>query len=210
MTGAVTKFSKKAIDAIATTLPSNIDPGRLALLPRILHAWAKEDLHEHLSRAGRATKRQREEDLRSVGAQAQKLIEAIDALDHTAAFKTALQPQMRRADTGLWETDLTAAKERRDSAISWLVDLIFSESENRAETGKPYPDKKTRYFLVILDLAAIFELVAGEVATRRVHPDSGKTCGPFADFAASIWIQIFKNNRGLSYAIRVWADEMSR
>ena len=166
-------FSKEAIGAIAAALPSNTDPARLALLPWILRVWAKEDLHEHLSRAGRAAKRQREKGLRSVGVQAQKLIEAINALDHTAAFKTALQPQMRRAGTGLWETNLTAAKERRDSAISWLVDLaeIFSESRNHSandDKPKPEPRQGNTLFLMILDLAAIFELVTGEAATRRV------------------------------------------
>jgi hypothetical protein len=212
VTGAVTKFSKRAIDAIATTLPSSTDPARLALLPRILRAWAKEDLNEHLSRAGRAAKRQREEDLRSVGAQAQKLIEAIYALDHTAAFKTALQPQMRGAGTGLWDTDIGAAKQRRDQAVSWLVDLavIFNGSGNDpANDEKPKPDKATRSFLVILDLAAIFELLSGKEATRREDPSSGRTYGPFADFAASVWVQIFGNSRGLSYGIRVWADEMN-
>jgi hypothetical protein len=212
MTGAVTKFSKKVIDAIAATLPSNSDPARLALLPRILRAWTKEDLHEHLSRGGRAATREREKRLRSVGSQAQKLIDAIETLDHTGFFETALKPQMRDAGTNLWDTDITAAKQRRDSAISWLIDLveIFDGSENEADSGGPEPDKKTCYFFVILDLAAIFELVSGEEATRREDPSSGRTYGPFVDFAASVWVQIFENSRGLSYGIRVWADEMNR
>jgi hypothetical protein len=211
---AVTKvlFSKEAIDAIAAALPSGTDPARSALLPNILCAWAEEDLHEHLSRGGRAAARVREKQLRWIGAQAQKLIDAVEALDHLGSLKAAFQPQMRRAGTGLWDTDIGAAKQRRDQAVSWLVDLaeIFDGSENEAASGGPEPDKKTCYFLVILDLAAIFELVSGKEATRRVDPSSGKTSGPFVDFAASVWVQIFENSRGLSYGIRVWADEMSR
>jgi len=127
----------------------------------------------------------------------------------------ALKPQMRRAGTSLWKTDITAAKQRRDGAISWLVDLaeIFNGSESESANGKkpkPPPDKATRYYLVMLDLAAIFELVSGEEPRRRVDFDSGKTYGPFADFAAGVWLVVFGNIRGLSYAVRVWADEMTR
>jgi len=209
------QFSKDAIAAITATLPVSTDPARLALLPQILRAWAQEELREHLSREGRAAIRQREKRLRSVGARAQKLIEAIKALDHSGTFETAFKPQMRRAGTGFWETDITAAKQRRDNAISWLVDLIeiFNGSETESANGKepkPPPDKATRHYLIILDLEAIFELVGGEVATRRVDFDSGKTYGPFSDFVASVWVQIFGNSRGLSYAVRVWADETAR
>lgn len=205
-------FSKEAIDAIAAALPSGTDPARSALLPNILCAWAEEDLQEHLSRGGRATAREREKQLRRIGAQAQKLIDAVEALDHLGSLETAFQPQMRRAGTDLWDTDIGAAKQRRDQAVSWLVDLaeIFNGSGNDpANDENPKPDKSTRSYLVILDLAAIFELVSGKEATRREDPSSGRTYGPFADFAASVWVQIFGNSRGLSYGIRVWADEMS-
>lgn len=205
------KFSKDALGAIAATLPSSTDPARSALLPQILRAWAAEDLCEHLSRESRIAARQREMRLRSVGARAQKLIEAIEALDQTGTFETALKPEMRRAGTSLWETDITAAEQRRDDAISWLIDLIesFNASANRKGPKSP-PDKATRYYLIILDLAAIFELVSGERATRRIDVDSGKTYGPFSDFVASVWVQIFGNSGGPSYAVRVWADEMAR
>ena len=118
---------------------------------------------------------------------------------------------MRRAGTGLWDTDIGAAKQRRDQAVSWLVDLaeIFNGSgSDPANDEKPKPDKATRSYLMILDLAAIFELVSCEEPTRRVDC-AGRTYGPFADFAASVWVQIFGNSRGLSYGIRIWADEMS-
>jgi len=189
-------------------------PDRVALLPEILRAWADEDLREHLSLEGRVAKRQREKRLRSVGARAQKLIKAIEALDHTGFFDSALEPQMRRAGTSLLKTEITAAKRRRDGAISWMVDLaeVFNGSEYESANGKkrkPPPDKATRYYLVMLDLGAIFELVSGEEPRRRVDFDSGKTYGPFADFAAVVWLVVFGNIRGLSYAVRVWADEMT-
>jgi hypothetical protein len=205
------QFSKSALGAIGATLPSSTDPARSALLPEILRAWAAEDLREHLSQESRIAARQRENRLKSVGARAQRLIEAIEALDETGTFEIAVKPEMRRAGTSLWETDISAANQRRDSAISWLVDLIeiFNGSANHKGPKSP-PDKATRYYLIIRDLAAIFELVGGEKPTRRVEFDSGKTYGPFSDFVTSVWVQIFGNRRGLSYAVRVWADEMAR
>jgi hypothetical protein len=209
------RLSDEVIGNIIAALPPGSMPEGVALLPEILRAWADEDLRGHLSLEGRVAKRQREKRLRSVGARAQELIKAIEALDHTGFFDTALEPQMRRAGTSLLKTDITAAKQRRDSAISWLVDLaeVFNGSEYESANGKklkPPPDKATRYYLLMLDLAAIFELVSGEEAKRRVDFDSGRTYGPFADFAAGAWLGVFGNIRGLSYAIRVWADEMTR
>jgi hypothetical protein len=213
---AVTKvqFSEEAVDAMAAALASSTDPARSALLLSILRAWAEEDLHEHLSREGRAATRYRERQLQSAGTQAQKLIKSISALDRHSFFQTAFKPQMHHAGTSLWETDVAAARQRRDSAISWLVDLagVFNGSENDAANGKkpkPPPDRATRSYLILRDLAAIFELVSGEEPTRRIDC-CGRTYGPFAGFTADVWVQIFGNTRGISYAVRVWADEMAR
>jgi hypothetical protein len=209
----IVTFPEAVIAAMGTTLPPNTDPARLALLPQILRAWADEDLLDHLSREGRADLRRREKQLRKVGGLTRDLIEAISLLDQHGRFEIALNPQMRRARTSLWNTDVAAGEERRDNAISWLIDLdeTFNDGGNGSENGqRPPPDTATRYYLIILDLAGIFELVSQQPPTRRVNPDSGRTYGPFADFVAQVWAQIFSQNRGLSYAIRVWSDEMAR
>src|ERR1700747_2945317 len=72
------------------------------------------------------------------------------------------------------------------------------------------PDKATRHYLIILDLAGIFELISQQPPTRRVDYDSGHTYGPFADFVAQVWARIFGLSSGHSYPIRVGADEMRR
>ena len=63
----------------------------------------------------------------------------------------ALKPEMCLAGTELWKTDIKAAKQRRDSAISWLVDLvkIFSESESEAANGKKPNHPPTRRYATI-------------------------------------------------------------
>jgi hypothetical protein len=208
------QFSEEVMGTIEATLSPDADPARLALLPEMLHAWANEDLVEHLSREGRAALRQREKRLRTVGARAQGVIEAILSLDQNGFFKTAFEPQMRHAGTSIWSTDIEAASERRDTAISWLSDLakLYSVLEDGSGNGKKpkrSPDKAMRYYLIIRDLAAIFELVTKKSATRRVDSDSGQDYGSFADFVEKVWVQIFENKRGRSYAIRVWANGLA-
>jgi hypothetical protein len=118
------EFCDEAIAAIAATLPADTDPARLSVLPELLRAWADEDLREHLSREGRAESRGRKKQLRAVGAKARNLIDAIVALDRSAFFDMAIEPQMRRDGTSLWRIDVAAAKGRRDSAIEWLGRVV--------------------------------------------------------------------------------------
>jgi hypothetical protein len=209
----VIEFSDEVINAIAATLPPDTDPARLALLPELLRVWATEHLPEYSSWEPRAEVRQREKQLRALGAKAQELIDAIAGLDEGAFFATAIEPQMLRDGTSLVRTDFAAARRRRDAAIKWLVELalIFNKSEEiSGRKPKRPPDKMVLYYLLVRDLAAIYEMVTERPATRRVDWDSNETYGPFWDFLKQVWPQIFGSDAGPSYPIRVWADEMTR
>ena len=213
MTGV--QFPDDVVGAIAASLPKDTDPMRSALLPEILRAWAIEDLREHLSREGRAALLQRQKRLRAVGAQAQALARTILALDEHDRFTTILRTQMHHGGTSVLMTDIAAAGQRFAGAVSWLADLVevFHSAADEAGDGKepkPPPDKSIRHYLIVRDLASIFELVTRKPATRRIVFASGQDYGPFADFVEKIWAQIFENKRGLSYAIRVWANELAR
>jgi hypothetical protein len=192
---------------IAAALPRGAPPERVTLLPQILRVWAQEDLREHLLREGRADVRQREERLQAVKKQAKDLLNAVEALDKIGRFEVVLRPQMRRAGTGVWNTDIDAADRRRDQAVSWLNDLIEAFEEPRP---KAPPDRKTKHYLVMLDLAAIFELISGEPARRRTDADEGVPYGPYWNFAEAFWSAVYGNQHGLQNAVRIWADEVSR
>ncbi len=159
-------FTNEILAKIAAGLPPDTPPERIALLPEILHAWAEEDLRDHLSREGRAAIQRRTKRLATVSSRASGLIDAVRALDGRGRFIIACEPQMRPEASignprwgGLWgPDDIEGAKRRRDEALSWLCDLVTALGEPRA---KPLPDKKTVSYLVVLDLAAIFELVCG-------------------------------------------------
>jgi hypothetical protein len=205
-------FTDEVIAEITATLPPDTDPARLAVLPELLRAWANEDLRENLSWEGRAEVRRREKKLRIVGAKAQDFLGAFVALDRSAFFDTAIEPQMLRDGTSLVKTDVAAAKQRRDSAIEWLIELavIFKRPElGSSSKQKRPPDKAVCYYLIVRDLAAIYKMITERPATRRVDLD-GKTYGPFSDFVKKVWSYISGNEDDPSYPIRVWANEMSR
>jgi hypothetical protein len=64
-------------------------------------------------------------------------------------------------------------------------------------------------YLVLQDLAAIFEWATGGRAGRRVRTDAyeeaGQEYGPFRDFARAIWLMLFGSEKGLDHAIKTWA-----
>jgi hypothetical protein len=206
-------FTDEALAHISRVVPLAAPPERVALLPEILQVWAKEDLRGHLSRETRTASRKREKQLRSIGVLARQLLKAMGALDRHGCAKMLLKPHMDSAGTNPWAIDMTAAEQQRDYALEWLRDV--AKTFNALETsshpkGQRPPHKRTRHYLIMCDLAAIFGLVSGEQATRRVDFDTNTTYGPFWEFAKSVWLVIFENNRGLSYAMRVWAEEMGR
>jgi hypothetical protein len=201
------QFSAKVLEEVAAALSPGAPPERVALLPQILRAWAHEDLREHLSRQSRAAARKHAEQLRSIATLAQGLIDAFVELPPDARFLAALRPELHRTQQTLLEvttaSSIEVARRRFDEGITWLTDLAKALREPQPKE----PPKATRNHLIILDLAAIFQLVGGKQPTRRTNSDTGKDYGPFWDFASAIWPVVFGNRSGLSAAIKQWATE---
>ena len=200
-------FANEDLTKIGAALPLGAPPERLALLPEILRAWEQEDLREHLSREGRAVLRHREKQLEDIKQHATGLLAAVEALDEAGRFEMTLRPQMWRDHTEIWNADTEAAERRRNEAVTWLNDLIDALNEPQP---KPPPDRATRHYLMMADLAAIFELISSEPATRRTNFDSGVQYGPFWNFAKAVWSAVYGDKRGLQNAVRIWVDDESR
>jgi hypothetical protein len=76
----------------------------------------------------------------------------------------------------------------------------FASAKSKNKKGRPTNFSAS---LIIRDLAAIFEWVTGERASRRVDRIDAKPEGPFWDFAAAIWPVIFGADlHGLEAAIK--------
>jgi hypothetical protein len=89
--------------------------------------------------------------------------------------------------------------------------LLEAAATEAAASWVPLPVQagNLQRYLVLLDLAAIFEWASGQHAGRRVRTDisedAGKEYGPFYDFARAAWPMIFGSEKGLSHALRTWA-----
>jgi hypothetical protein len=183
----------EALQAIVEAIRPNAVPGRLVLLPEILCAWVEGGLLDHLSREGRAVIRQRAKRLAGVSNRASDLLDAVQALDEKGRLKTAIAPQThkglssskRRAPPTIlpWPEGIGGAELRRDEALAWLGDLIDALAAPRPT---PPPDKLTCSYLVVLDLAAIFEFVTCTPPRRYTNKSTHRPYGPFWDFVSAI------------------------
>jgi hypothetical protein len=178
-----------ALTEIAAALPPQTPVERAALLPDVLRAWAAEDLREHFAYEGRAAIRQREKQLAATAAQARGLLARIAMLDQHGRFLLAYHVQnWREGKLGQPQSeyrphDIDGSTEQRDEALRWLADLAEALA---APQPKPLPDKRRLDYLIVLDLAVIFELITETTPTRRINPASGRPYGPFWAFCQAV------------------------
>jgi hypothetical protein len=209
------KFSDEVIEAIQATLPAAVDPMRRALLPELLGSWAAKELGEHLSLESKAKLRKQDKQLSQAAVCARDLLDAFSKMDRRGFFRVAIEPEMRRTGKSPYTVSVDVATLRRHHALDWLKRFTESFSDSGAKSkfsvkSTAVPDKKARGYLVMLDLAAIFELVTATEATRRVDFETGKEYGPFREFVGCVWRSIFETDTGCSYALRVWADRVAK
>lgn len=174
--------SDEKLAAIRRALPPDMPADRIVLLCELVRAWLAEELPEHLLRATRAEMRLRRKMIGTFKQRAKELLYAAGAMDDAARFEVALLPQMHRDGTDILTTDAENAVNRRDAALAWLKEL--SDVPDRQDAGTP--DKKTRSYLIVRDLAAIYEAATGQKVTRRTTTDTHKQYGPFWDFVSAV------------------------
>ena len=186
-------------------------------LPLILEEWGRVDLSEHLARKTPEQLRKEQRQLEQVANLARELRDALADLAPAARFTLA-----RRLDAAA-APKAEAASDHEVQSEGMLQHLERRQLECLAQTAEvtaarwvPLPFRHTTVvqYLVLQDLAAIYEYVIGEVASRRVrgedHPEAGRDYGPFWDFAVVAWRIIFGSNKGLSAALKRWAEARHR
>ena len=83
------------------------------------------------------------------------------------------------------------------------VTLTPIEEEAKRRRGQP---RNIPAYLVMKDLAAIFEWLTDRKATRGVDRTDHTETGPFWRFALSVWQVTFGTTRGLKAAMKNWAE----
>jgi hypothetical protein len=229
---AAPQFDERAVELIKASLPAEIDQRRIDLLPLILSEWSVHILPEHLSREGRATVRTRYDRVKKVGNCATLLRQALEAIDQRgrswivreiareegSTFFTVSREKFTDMRERLHQEHdflkkLTAATMRRlkqeDDFLRKLTaaTLRLSEEDERSR-GQP---RNIRAYLVMMDIAAIFEWLTDRKATREVDRSNKKETGAFWHFAAAVWPHVFgRGSYGLSSAMKNWGTGHSR
>jgi hypothetical protein len=203
------QFDERAVEQIRASLPKGIDQRRLDLLPRVLNEWSRTDLREHFSRETRATSRKRYAQLPKVGNCATSLRQALEALDPPGQAWIA-QEIGREEGAPLFSVSrerVAEMKERLKDEDDFLRKLAAATQtlieEDKRGRGQP---RNIRAYLVMLDLAAIFELLTDRKAARGVDRTDHTETGPFWSFAESVWRVVFGTTRGLKAAMKNWAE----
>jgi hypothetical protein len=198
------QFTDHSLHLIAGSLPPNVNPRRLDLLSRIFREWAQTDLKEHLSRKANGRRQKRIGTLRSIDNHGNKLLRALSELE--------------QADDGCWiayglgvvrerplsRTESADVESQLGQQREFLKRLspAAAAAANSLHVSRGRPRNLTAY-LVMQEIATIFQWVTGTEASRSVDRADGNEIGPFWEFALAIWPVVFgKGDDGLSFAMQ--------
>lgn len=213
-------FTAEQIASMMAALSGVNHERKRALLPRMLEEWGRVDLEEHLTRTTPKDIRKERKLLNVVAKYSRQLASTIADLDSTVQF--ALATRLTQLEAGI-EIDAEPASASLDyDEVRKLAKHLAGEparleqlargANSVASYWQPVPlrhDTLIRY-LVLQDLASIFEYSTGEIAQRRVrgedHPQAGQEYGPFFDFVCAVWGIVFGSLTGLKAALKRWAQ----
>jgi hypothetical protein len=214
-------FSVQEIERLTAVLSDCSSRQKQTLLTQILSEWGRIDLEEHLNRTPPTQVLAERKQLEKLARRADELAQLISDLPPDVRFAVAgwelealspIEPgsvvygpkpnvgyqQIQKADRRLSEEP---ARLKEIAAAASKVASIWEPVTLRHST--------TIRYLVLQDLAAIFEYATGEKASRKVrvdpHPDAGHEYGAFWVFANASWQIVFGSTEGLGYAIQWWA-----
>jgi hypothetical protein len=188
------------------SLAQPIPKAKRHLLPKILREWARTDLRDHLSREPRATTLERIKKLESVRDLARDLQGALHAIkDDTAALVAQIFMTRGQRPHEFNQADFRQKFAELDQYSQFVTDLTNIKPREfwKLRRGQP---RNVKAYLVLQDVAAIYEWATGKPATREVDREDGSEVSPFFKFASILWPPIFGNGvAGLKAATKNWA-----
>jgi len=202
------RFSDKDLKIIADSLPAPRSKRRQELLPQILREWCHVDLPRHFSMEGQSAIRTRVKNVAKVGKLARELSQAFEEIDDHGRRRIVYliaEGEQKLDDRAEW----TNIDDQLSKTREFLIRLATIEP--KVPDFGPGQPKKILPYLVLKDVAAIFEWYTGSKATRRVDRNTGEGIGPFWQFASALWPILFGNDtEGLPAAMKNWASWRSR
>jgi len=202
---------KHLAEQLKDGLPQPQNQRRCRLLAAILREWSRTDLLKYLSWPSRAEILVKIKKLETVKKGAFQLMNALNKADEDRAD---IVFQMIIAERRGSPTAVTV----RQNEFAARVDRLREESEFLAKLAAIAPDKYYPQFgskrprnvpayLVLRDMAAIYEWLTNRPAARGVDRTTGEESGPFFRFVSILWPVVFgEGTAGLPSAIRNWAQ----
>ena len=199
-------------------LPGCTDDRKRQLVPMILAEWGRIDIGEYLSLPLSQQVRAEHGALEKVASCANKLARALSSLGPGSRSAVAYHLSKGKvgAETALeWYYGIRDTDRRLGEMPARLDRLSAAVTATAVEWGSPRPRRGSAiHYLILKDLAAIFEFATEQWSGRRVHTDAhvdaGQDYGPFWHFANTIWPMVFGSTNGLSYAVKFWAKARER
>jgi hypothetical protein len=180
------EFSDNDIRHIAAWLPEGGDPRRHTLMPQIIREWAGVDLRLHFVTEPPAARRKRSERLTRLGKLADRLLEALDGLDERDRLTLAAQIGSVEGQSDLVAIFNEENRRRLVESRDFIAAIAAAGGRPLSKPTRGQPRNNLAY-LVMMDVAAIFEYLTETEATRQVDRDTREETGPFRDVAGAIW-----------------------
>ena len=192
------------IDGIIAALPPKSKPEKLKLFRLILEEWFSVDLPRHYSAVGRAGDAVASKQLKAIAKQADTLDRLLKDPEAAEARQILIVKLARRRGLPYHKKHLA----RLERAIDALTEVQLAATEARPRRG--HPRNKFSY-LVLLDIAAMYEWLTGDKPSRITGIDTGLGEGPFYELCQAIWPLAHPNNKGgLPSTIKNWAKAQTQ
>jgi hypothetical protein len=88
-----------------------------------------------------------------------------------------------------------------------MISAAGKQPLSKPRRGRP---RNILTYLVMMDIAAVFEYLTDTAATRQVDRSTHEETGPFREFAGAIWSIVIGSDDGLSAALKNWAEGKKR
>ncbi len=189
--------------------PYGSDPEIVNRLKYIFEDWCQIDLPEHrFATEKSALLPETLKRLENVSDSAKAMIAALDAAkdegDQDFVEFEIIKARGKITVRAEWEAAAAEISAMRKTLVAVEAAAADSLAKLRPRKGRPM---NAFGYLLLLDLAAIFEWVTGKKATRRVDRMTHEETGPFYEFARIVWPMVTSNGSdGFIAAWRNWAD----
>jgi hypothetical protein len=206
LTHPAIEFTERDIRLVLCSLPATCDARRRELMPRILKKWVATEVREYFDREARSVVNRRVSTLESVARTCNRLADLLDSLDDRG--RAALTAELAALPVGDdYEKVAQKVRKEPDRLRRRAVAAMNAARVRKRRRGQP---RNTPAYLILQDLAAVFEWLTGTAPTRRVDRTEGVDAGPFSEFAAAVWPVVFGSDDGLSNQMKSWAAGRSK